>query len=92
MKIIQTPTFYKAVKKLPPQQKKDIDIAVNAIMHNPLAGEAKVGDLGGVYVYKFKMVKQHILLAYSYHDTSSTLTLLALGSHENFYRDMKRSP
>jgi hypothetical protein len=29
------------------------------------------------------------LLAYSYEDDSAALTLLALGVHENFYRDLK---
>jgi hypothetical protein len=35
------------------------------------------------------MTKQLTLLAYSYEDDSATLTLLALGAHENFYRDVK---
>jgi len=36
------------------------------------------------------MVKQLALLAYEYDDASDTLTLLAFGSHENFYRDLKK--
>ena len=50
----------------------------------------KAGDLSGVSVYKFKMVKQLTLLAYKYEDQAITLTLLALGAHENFYRDLKK--
>ena len=71
-------------------KKKDVDEAVRAIINNPNLGEQKVGDLSGVYVYKFKMVKQLTLLAYTYDDYTITLTLLTLGSHENFYRDLKR--
>jgi len=41
-------------------------------------------------VYKFKMAKQLTLLGYSYEDGAVVLELLNLGSHENFYRDMKR--
>jgi len=50
----------------------------------------KIGDLAGVQVYKFKMVGQLMLLAYTFEHDTITLTLLALGSHENFYRDLKR--
>ncbi|MEH6617911.1 MAG: type II toxin-antitoxin system RelE/ParE family toxin, partial [Porticoccus sp.] len=41
-------------------------------------------------VYKFKMNKQLTLLGYSFDDGTLTLELMALGSHENFYRDIKR--
>ncbi|MEA3381391.1 type II toxin-antitoxin system RelE/ParE family toxin, partial [Alteromonas australica] len=41
-------------------------------------------------VYKFKMVKQLTLLGYSYEDGTVILELIALGSHENFYRDVKK--
>jgi len=48
----------------------------------------KVGDLGGVQVYKFKSQTQQILLAYEV--TDATLYLYSFGSHENFYRDLKK--
>ena len=48
----------------------------------------KKGDLAGVFVYKFKCIGQLTLLAYEY-DTA-TRKLLLLGSHENFYRNLKR--
>lgn len=51
-------------------------------------GEPKRGDLAGVYVYKFKSKYQLMLLAYE-HDPETRMPLL-LGSHENFYRDLKR--
>ncbi|MBF4426861.1 type II toxin-antitoxin system RelE/ParE family toxin, partial [Vibrio anguillarum] len=47
------------------------------------------GDLSFLRVYKFKMVKQLTLLGYSYQDGTVTLELIALGAHENFYRDIK---
>ncbi|UYF80221.1 type II toxin-antitoxin system RelE/ParE family toxin [Acinetobacter ursingii] len=90
MDIQQSPLFERVVKKLTRQQKKDVDKAVMSICENPNIGEAKVGDLAGVSVYKFKMDKQLVLLAYSVNDETVTLYLLKLGSHENFYRDLKR--
>ncbi len=89
--ILQTPTFKKVVKKLKPKQKKDLDTAIKELVDNPLLGEQKRGDLAFLRVYKFKMVKQLTLLGYSYDEGVLTLELMALGSHENFYRDLKRT-
>ena len=88
--VLQTPSFKKAVKKLHQNQKKELDKAIQSLMVDPLAGEQKKGDLSFLRVYKFKMVKQPTLLGYSYEDGSVILELLAFGSHENFYRDIKR--
>jgi mRNA-degrading endonuclease YafQ of YafQ-DinJ toxin-antitoxin module len=90
MQVVQTGSFVKAVKKLHANQKQDLDAAIKVIIADPALGEMKKGDLAGVQVYKFRMVGQLTLLAYSYHADVLTLTLLALGSHENFYRDVKR--
>lgn len=90
MNIVQTPQFKKAVKKLHKNQKQDLKKAIEFIMAEPEIGQMKKGDLSGVRVHKFKMTGQLTLLAYSYEDKTITLTLLALGSHENFYRDLKR--
>lgn len=88
--VSQTPTFKKAVKKLHKNQKADLDDAIRKLMKEPCLGEMKKGDLSFLRVYKFKMVKQLTLLGYSYEDGSITLELIALGSHENFYRDVKK--
>ena len=90
MPLLVTPTFSRAVKKLRPGQKAELDEAVRAIAESPVLGEAKVGDLAGVRVFKFRLSNQLCLLAYSQVD-EETIKLLALGSHENFYRDLKRS-
>jgi hypothetical protein len=44
--------------------------------------------LAGVRVFKFDCIHQTFLLAYTWGD--SLCTLLSLGPHENFYRDLKR--
>ena len=88
--ILQTPTFKKAVKKLHKNQKADLDEAIKELMIDPLLGEQKKGDLAFLRVYKFSMVNQLTLLGYSYEDGPVILELMALGSHENFYRDIKK--
>jgi mRNA-degrading endonuclease RelE of RelBE toxin-antitoxin system len=89
-RVLQTPTFKKAVKKLHKNQKSDLDAAIRELLEDPLLGEPKKGDLAFLRVYKFKMVKQLTLLGYSYEDGTVTLELIPLGSHENFYRDVKK--
>ncbi len=83
----QSRSFAKIAKKLPKSQKKELDEAVRCILNDPEIGERKKGDLDFVRVYKFRMNRQLTLLAYSCNN--KILTLLALGGHENFYRDLK---
>lgn len=86
--VVQTAAFRRAYRKLHANQKADVDRAVAMIISEPAVGEAKKGDLAGVNVYKFQRVGQLYLLAYEYDP--ATRLLLLLGSHENFYRDLKR--
>ncbi len=88
VRVLQTAMFKRAYKRLHPNQKADVDDAVASIVANPGIGEAKRGDLAGVYVHKFSCTGQLTLLAYEYDP--GTRLLLLLGSHENFYRDLKR--
>lgn len=86
--IYQSPAFSRTVKKLKKQQKKELDDAVLEILKNPNVGQEKIGDLAGVFVYKFEINKQRTLLSYTYAEDE--ICLLAFGSHENFYRDLKK--
>ena len=90
MQIIEAPKFKKTVKKLHPNQKADLDNAINEIINNISLGHAKKGDLTGIMVHKFKMQKQLTLLSYSYDDEKITLYLISVGSRENFYQQLKR--
>ena len=90
MKLIATPRFSRAVKKRRPQEKEALDEAVRAIAANPAIGEMKKGDLAGVRVYKVRLQDQLVLLAYRVVPEEDAIKLLAFGSHENFYRDLKR--
>ena len=89
-KVFQTPTFAKNKKRLHKNQIKELDGVILEILKNPEIGEQKKGDLQGVYVYKCKITKKLYLVAYQFDE--ATLTLLMVGSHENFYRDLKKHP
>ncbi len=86
--VFQMPLFKRSYKKLKRNQQEATDQAITRIIETPTLGEQKKGDLNGVYVYKFDCVNQQFLLAYEWEPT--TRILLALGVHENFYRDLKR--
>lgn len=90
MKVLTTPRFDRAVKKIYPPEKKSLDAAVKKILGDPSLGEMKKGDLAGIQVYKFKYLKQQVLLAYAVSLDKSQLVLMGYGVHENFYRDLKR--
>ncbi len=87
MKIIQSRQFAKKVKKFIKQEKKSLDKQILLIANNPFIGLEKKGDLRGVYVHKFKMRNTQYLLAYQY--ASENLELIMIGSHQNYYRDLK---
>jgi hypothetical protein len=84
----QMPAFRKVYKKLHLTQKTKVDEAIRTIISNPEAGQEKKGDLSGVFVYKFKIQNQEMLLAYEW--SLEERLLLMLGVHENFYRDLKK--
>jgi mRNA interferase RelE/StbE len=89
MRLLVTPSFVRATKRLHAPQKLELDAALRTISAEPSVGDAKVGDLAGIRVYKFRISNQLCLLGYRILDEQS-LKLLTLGSHENFYRDLKR--
>jgi hypothetical protein len=88
VEVLQASGFRRAYKRLNPNQKADVDKAVAAVVADPTLGEAKKGDLAGVLVYKFQCVDRRFLLAYEYDP--QTRLLLLVGTHENFYRNLKR--
>ena len=82
--------FDRVKKKLPPSLRSEVDKQVRSICEDPSLGERKRSDLSGVFVLKFRLAGRLHLLAYWVDETEKTVTLLALGGHENFYRDLKR--
>lgn len=82
-------SFKKAYKKLHEQQKALVNNAIREIISDPSLGQEKKGDLSGIFVYKFKIKQREMLLAYEWQP--QTRLLVALGVHENFYRDLKNN-
>lgn len=87
IKILQTALFLRKKKKLKQQELIELDKAVRIIAEHPELGVQKKGDLSDVWVYKYKIHRQEMLLAYQWDE--ATRTLITLGLHENFYRDLK---
>jgi len=87
-KVIQSPLFSKKKKHLQKNQIKALDDAVRKIIEMPKIGQLKVGELIGIRVYKFRSLKTLTLLAYEI--SGDTLFLYTFGSHENFYRALKK--
>lgn len=87
MQILQKPSFKRVYKKLHNNQRQSVNDAIKKVVETPNIGEEKKGDLAGIFVYKFDCVNQQYLLAYEWDELSRTL--LFLGVHENFYRDLK---
>ncbi len=83
-----TPTFRKSFKKLYKNQQEEVKKEIKKIVNDPEIGEEKKGDLNRVFVHKFKIEQQLTLLAYQFD--SETRVLLMLGSHQNFYRNLKQ--
>ncbi|MEA2013714.1 MAG: type II toxin-antitoxin system RelE/ParE family toxin [Thermodesulfobacteriota bacterium] len=87
MKICQSRLFEKKIKKMTKAEKEALDREVRIIAEDPNIGEEKKGDLKGVFVHKFKLKTSLYLLAY--RKCGADLELAMIGSHENYYRDLK---
>lgn len=87
MKILQSRSFERKVKKFKKREKFKLDEQIRKIMDNPLIGSEKKGDLRGVYVHKFKLQTVQYLMAYRF--VGEDLELVMIGPHENYYRDLK---
>jgi mRNA interferase RelE/StbE len=88
MKIYQSRSFGRKVNKFNKQEKDILDEEIKKIAENPTIGTEKTGDIRGVFVYKFKIKAIQYLLAYRFG--GNDLELIMIGSHENYYRDLKR--
>lgn len=88
MKVLQTPTFQRKYKKLHPNIRNVVNSALDDIIIIPEAGPLKRGDLGNIRVHKKRIEDLEILIAF--WCIKKAIKLIDLGSHENFYRDLKR--
>ena len=87
MRIYQSSSFAKTVKKFEKKQKFELDSEIKKIIQDPSIGSEKKGDLRGVFVHKFKI--QSTLYLLSYRMLGEDIELIMIGPHENYYRDLK---
>ncbi|NQU38625.1 MAG: type II toxin-antitoxin system RelE/ParE family toxin [Lentisphaerae bacterium] len=87
MRIVQSRTFEKKVRRFRTQEKSILDQQVRKIAKDPSIGQEQRGEIRGIFVHKFKMHATQYLL--SYRMTSvDTVELIMIGPHENYYRDL----
>ena len=88
MKVLQSRSFERKVKKFSKVQKFQLDKQVKLILEDSTIGIEKKGDLRGIYVHKFKVKTIQYLLAYRI--VAEHLELIMIGHHQNYYRDLKK--
>ena len=87
MRIIQSRTLERRVRRFRKQEKKVLDQQVRKLARDPSIGQEKHGELRGVFIHKFKIHATQHLLAYRMAD-ADTLELIMIGPHEIYYRDL----
>ena len=88
MRIFQSKSFEKKVKRMTKSEKDALDREVKRITEDSSLGEEKKGDLKDVFIHKFKLKTTQYLLAY--RKVGGDLELVMMGPHENYYRDLKQ--
>jgi hypothetical protein len=88
MEAFYKPPFRKFVKKQTRPLQLSIEDEIEKILEDPAIGESKKGDLMGFRVHKFNFKKQRLLI--SYKVSPNEMLFYMVGSHENFYRNLKK--
>ena len=88
MRIYQSRSFEKKVKKMSKSEKDALDREIKRIADDLSLGEEKKGDLKDVFVHKLKLKTTQYLLAY--RKVGGDLELVMIGPHKNYYRDLKQ--
>ena len=96
MRTIYKRAFVQFVKKASKPLQLVIEDQVAEVCNNPRIGQQKLGDLQGIFVYKFRFQAQEYLMAYQFDHfaTETTMTWIEfcqIGPHENFYTQLKKS-
>ena len=89
IEVYQSSLFEKQLKKLSEKDLVLVEDEIDKVIDNPEIGERKKGDLSYLWVHKFKINGQLVLLGYSWQEAKFELYLLSVGPHENFYDEMK---
>ena len=88
MELSYRPAFRKFVKKQGRALQLAIEDETERAAGDPRIGESKKGDLSGFRVHKFVFHGQGYLMAYRLKEEA--IVFYMIGTHENFYRDLRR--
>jgi hypothetical protein len=96
MKVTYKNAFAQYVKKTSRPLQLEIEIRVAKVCRDTAIGQQKLGDLRGVFVYKFRFNSQEYLMAYQFDQFSDQMEVTwiqfcQIGPHENFYTQLKKS-
>ena len=92
-RILFLPPATKFLKKLKDKKLKWLfKDEIDKISLDPYSGEAKSGDLSGVYCCEIRFNKTDYRLAYTLVEIKPSITIVVIlaGTHENFYEGLKR--
>ena len=86
------PPAAKFLKKLKDKRLKALyQEAIDRILEDHTVGEAKTGDLAGVFGYDIYYNKTNYEIAYRIYEEDGKLVVVILaGTRENFYEQLKR--
>ena len=70
--------------------KAELKKAILEIAGNPYIGEAKTGDLQGLFGYDVYYDSVNYEIAYAVHENEILVTIIMVGTRENFYNELKR--
>ncbi|MGL9727583.1 type II toxin-antitoxin system RelE/ParE family toxin [Enterococcus sp. DIV0756] len=89
--VILSPHVKKYLKKLKDKtlKQKFIDVIYDDIALNPYRFDQKNGDLKDLWTAKFRYFKSEYRIAYKIID-EKVIPILLIGTHENFYNQIKR--
>lgn len=81
--------YFKKVKEK--GLKESFRTALERISADPYAGDAKTGDLAGIYGWDVYYNKTNYEIAYRIYEESNQIVVVILaGTRENFYQELKR--
>jgi len=85
------PKVAKYLKKIKENQlKRAFQDVVDQVILEPYAGEAKIGDLSGIFCTSFFFNKSKYEIAYKiYEEPEKIIVLIHAGTRENFYEELK---
>lgn len=92
LQLIVLPPAARFLKKLKEKNLKSLfQKTIDEILIDPYIGEAKSGDLSGIYCCDIYYNKTNYELAYTLIETpTETIVIVLAGSRENFYEELKR--